>query len=107
MRLLIILALFIENTIGFLGEATQQCMPPHLSQGYRGSDRGSECSLRQYNDSRKTDLWIVGAGTLGSLVAKQWMCDNPNAKVIAETLTTANHDILRGYGVIPRLRSDR
>lgn len=33
----------------------------------------------------KYDLWIVGTGTLGTHVAKQWKIKYPDSKIIAET----------------------
>lgn len=53
------------------------------------------------------DLWVVGAGHLGGLVAQEWKRRYPTSSVVAETYTTARHDILRRAGAIPRLRRDR
>ena len=53
------------------------------------------------------DLWVVGAGILGSLAAKQYRSLYPNAKIIAETRTEASHADLLEAGITPRLRSDR
>lgn len=55
----------------------------------------------------KYDLWIVGAGTLGELIAKQYRALHPHAKIIAETRSTTRHEYYRSLGVIPRLRSER
>ena len=33
----------------------------------------------------KYDLWIVGCGTLGTLIANQWKAKYPDANIIAET----------------------
>lgn len=53
------------------------------------------------------DLWIVGAGTLGEIVCRQYKELNPSAKIVAETLSSSRHERLAGYGAIPRLREDR
>lgn len=53
------------------------------------------------------DLWIVGAGTLGEIVAKQWKERFPDSKVIAETGSTKRHSYLNELGVEARLRGDR
>ena len=55
----------------------------------------------------KTDLWVVGAGTLGSLAAKQWRAKFPSAKVVAETLTTTRHAEFTAVGIDARTRSSR
>lgn len=53
------------------------------------------------------DLWIVGSGTLGTLVTKIWKAQNPSAVVVAETKTSKRHDELLSYGAIPTLRDQR
>ena len=53
------------------------------------------------------DLWVVGAGTLGEAVIKQWMTKFPDARVVAETKSLNKHSLLQSYGCIPALRSDR
>lgn len=55
----------------------------------------------------RTDLWIAGAGTLGTLIAQEWKRLFPASTVVAETRTKANHDLLRRLDVIPTLRSER
>jgi threonine dehydrogenase-like Zn-dependent dehydrogenase len=53
------------------------------------------------------DLWIVGAGTLGSLAARQWKQRYPEAKIVAETSSESRHAEYSSMGVTPRLRKDR
>jgi len=53
------------------------------------------------------DLWVVGAGTLGSMAVQEWMATYPGSKVVAETRTEARHAELARLGVTPRLRSQR
>eukprot|EP01031_Cornospumella_fuschlensis_P025569 gene25569-30873_t len=53
------------------------------------------------------DLWIVGAGTLGELVAKQYKQQYPEARIVAETSSTTRHATYAEMGVTPRLRSAR
>jgi hypothetical protein len=55
----------------------------------------------------KIDLWIVGAGTLGELIAKEWKLKYPSDTVIAETLSPQRHQSLRAIGAQPILRSER
>lgn len=49
------------------------------------------------------ELLIVGAGTLGALVAEQWRAARPGARVVAETRTPTRHAALRELGVEPML----
>lgn len=56
---------------------------------------------------RGVDLWIVGAGTLGELIAKEWKKEYPSASIIAETLSPRRHPLLRDLGTQPILRSER
>jgi len=53
------------------------------------------------------DLWVVGAGTLGSLVAEQWKAQFPNSHVVAETRSATRHEGFVAQGIEPRLRDDR
>lgn len=55
----------------------------------------------------KHDLWIVGAGTLGEIVAKEWKRLHSEDIIVAETRSTSRHEKLTSYGVNPRLRVDR
>lgn len=49
-------------------------------------------------------LWIVGAGNVGSRVARRWIADYPEGPVFAETRTTERHAALKRLGARPRLR---
>lgn len=53
------------------------------------------------------DLWVAGAGILGSLAALEWKKEYPNSKIIAETRSNSKHDMFQSNGIIPRLRSER
>ena len=58
------------------------------------------------------EIWIVGAGTMGSLVAKQMVAElgDPSVSgkiVIAETQSDYRHDELLESGALPKLRSER
>ena len=57
------------------------------------------------------ELYIVGAGTMGSELARQMvemLGDEAEDKVVvAETLTDKRHDELLSYGVLPKLREER
>eukprot|EP01035_Chromulina_nebulosa_P017849 gene17849-23462_t len=53
------------------------------------------------------DLWIVGAGTIGQIIAKQWKEKFPNDIIVAETRTPNRHNFYNDIGVIPKLRGDR
>jgi hypothetical protein len=59
------------------------------------------------NENMKHDLWIVGAGTLGEIVCRQYKEQFPTSSVIAETLTPTRHPSLLSLGVEPRLRESR
>lgn len=50
------------------------------------------------------DLWIVGAGTLGEILCRQFREKYPDTKVIAETRTDNRHNKLSSYGGQTRLR---
>lgn len=56
---------------------------------------------------RNPDLWIVGAGNLGELIAKEWRTQFPDDIIISETITTNRHETLRKLGTIPLLRNQR
>ncbi|CAN8067348.1 unnamed protein product [Agarophyton chilense] len=51
------------------------------------------------------DLLIVGAGHLGSRIARQWRRLHPAATIVAETKTNASHPMLRDIGCTPALAS--
>jgi nucleoside-diphosphate-sugar epimerase len=57
------------------------------------------------------ELWIVGAGTMGTQIAKQMveaLGDEADDKVVvAETLSDSRHEELLDIGVLPRLREER
>lgn len=53
------------------------------------------------------DLWIAGAGTLGEIICKAYKNKFPDARIVAETLSTSRHDRLSGLGAEPRLREQR
>lgn len=53
------------------------------------------------------DLWVVGAGTLGESICRQYKIQHPHASVVGETATTNRHDRMNSFGVIPRLRTSR
>jgi hypothetical protein len=53
------------------------------------------------------DLWVVGAGTLGSLVAEQWKAQFPDSRVVAETRSATRHEGFAAKGIEPRLRHER
>jgi hypothetical protein len=53
------------------------------------------------------DLWIVGAGTLGEIIAKLYIEEFPNASIIAETKTTTRHSFYESINIKPRLRESR
>lgn len=59
------------------------------------------------------DLLILGAGTLGTLVAARWLAaasppegDDLPIRVVAETRTRGRHDRLAALGAVPRTRAD-
>ncbi|MCZ7586161.1 MAG: hypothetical protein M5R36_24140 [Deltaproteobacteria bacterium] len=54
----------------------------------------------------RSELLIIGAGTLGLLVAREWLARHPGSMVTGETRTGRNHPDLEDFGVIPRLRDD-
>jgi len=53
------------------------------------------------------DLWVVGAGTLGMVAAKQWKARFPSSSIVAETKTPNRHLEIEKMGLIPRLRDGR
>lgn len=55
----------------------------------------------------KTDLYVVGAGTLGSIAAQKWKELFPSSKIIAETRTTSRHSDFAAYGIEARTREQR
>eukprot|EP01041_Mallomonas_annulata_P011016 gene11017-23014_t len=67
----------------------------------------SRLNFQEVVTDPKYDLWIVGAGTLGTIVAKLWKMANPESIVIAETKTNKRHDEFLAMDIIPRIRDDR
>jgi len=55
----------------------------------------------------KYDLWVVGAGTLGKLVAKLWKENFPTSTVVTETNSAKSHYELESFNCIPKLRASR
>jgi len=56
----------------------------------------------------KYDLWVVGSGTLGEYILKQWKSKYPMSNIVAETKSSNRHDSIKSIGkVITRLREDR
>jgi len=57
----------------------------------------------------KYDLWVVGSGTLGEYILKQWKSKYPLSNIIAETKSNSRHDSIKSIGetVMTRLREDR
>lgn len=83
--------------------------PPRSMMTLRNDRGGNQCSstIKSNNKAPKYDLWIVGAGTLGSLIAEEWIRKNPGSKVVAETMSSRGHLSLLELGAIPKLRSAR
>jgi hypothetical protein len=67
----------------------------------------SNFNFRKAEKNPSVDLWIVGGGTLGSIVAEIWKSSNPKSVIVAETLTNNRHDSFKAIGVVPKLRSSR
>jgi hypothetical protein len=55
----------------------------------------------------KYDLWVVGAGTLGEEIIKEWKRLHPSDSVVAETKSANRHSRLESYGATPKLREAR
>lgn len=50
---------------------------------------------------RTDELLVVGAGHLGRLVARQWLQEHPQARVIGVTSTDSSHEEHRQMGIEP------
>lgn len=75
---------------------------------FRATTRDSSMDRGQLKVAQPVhDLWVVGAGHLGGLVAQEWRRRHPLGSVVAETATASRHDCLQRSGVSPRLRKDR
>lgn len=80
------------------------------------SNRKLSMSTQVFSSSSQTklpsssldhDLWIVGAGTLGSIIAKQYRTSYPEANIVAETKTSNRHPELQSFNILNKLRSNR
>lgn len=58
-------------------------------------------------DGMVHDLWIVGAGTLGTLIADIWQETFPGVSIVTETKTETRHGHYAASGKEPRLRDNR
>ena len=67
----------------------------------------SKINFGEVDINIKYDLWIVGCGTLGEFILKEWKQKHPSSKVIAETKTLNRHELIKSLDVIPRLRENR
>ncbi|MGB1606682.1 MAG: hypothetical protein ACPIOQ_78865 [Promethearchaeia archaeon] len=67
------------------------------------STRVAAVSLRGVTMKAGGDLLIIGAGTLGERLTKQYKAQYPTARVVACTNTTKRHDTLRALGAEPTL----
>jgi hypothetical protein len=74
--------------------------------GIQPKGGGGVCE-EEGEDQFRHDLWIVGAGKLGTLVAQEWRRRHPHSAIVMETLTEARHPRLRDLGFEPRLRRER
>lgn len=52
------------------------------------------------------DLLVVGAGVLGSLVAKSWTSRHPSARIVCETRSRTRHETLKTMGFETRVEKD-
>jgi len=57
------------------------------------------------SDASVHDLLVIGAGTLGARVCRQWRALFPGARVVGLTSGEARHEALRAAGITPRLLS--
>lgn len=67
----------------------------------------SKINFGEVDINIKYDLWIVGSGTLGEFILKEWKQKYPTSNVIAETKTINRHDLIKSLDIIPRLRENR
>ena len=67
----------------------------------------SKTNFPKENFNIHTDLWIVGAGTLGSIVAQKWKEQFPTSKIIAETQTSRRHAEFTSQGIQGQTRDER
>jgi hypothetical protein len=81
--------------------------PEHVIQEESPLEKFSSPLLSKDAETRDVDLWIVGCGKLGMLVAKKWLELHPTAVVVGETMSTSNHHSIAQLGATPRLRGER
>ena len=63
---------------------------------------------QEIDEDNLVDLWIVGAGTLGTYAVTEWVNKKRGmGTIVAETRTESRHEELRARGAQPRLRSNR
>jgi hypothetical protein len=82
-----------------------------LKQPFRQKMRANMQPFESRNEGLSSetvhDLWVVGAGTLGESICRQYKQQHPHASVVGETATPNRHDRMNSFGVIPRLRASR
>jgi len=67
----------------------------------------SKINFQEINLSPSIDLWVVGTGTLGELIAARWRQLNPDATIVTETKTMKRHGKLLADGFVARTRDER
>lgn len=68
---------------------------------------GDVSSTESIQSLSKYDLWISGAGTLGSMIAERYRAIHPAASIVAETATNNRHNRLSSLGIKCKLRESR
>ncbi|KAG6435482.1 hypothetical protein SASPL_100356 [Salvia splendens] len=53
------------------------------------------------------DLFIVGPGVLGRIIAEKWREEHPSSQIYGQTLTSNHHEELKKMGITPSLKETK
>lgn len=97
----------LKSSVGAGDGLSEDGVEEEFGSGLNLPSVSSKINFPEERVNIKYDLWVVGAGTLGSLAAKQWKMQFPASKVVAETKSATRHGELQAAGVDARLRDTR
>ena len=86
---------------------TKSSVVPQCALVNECREEGAAEIQSRFPQQMDVDLWIVGCGKLGKLVASKWLDMHPGDVVVGETMSNSSHNTIAHLGVLPRLRSDR
>jgi hypothetical protein len=107
MRIIVLLVLSQSISSFVMSYSTSSSKTRLYTSGDNNRNCQSEHQCGSESSSIKDDLYIVGCGTLGKLIAKKWLEKFPSAYVVGETSGKYSHEELTQLGIHPTTREDR